>query len=96
MFCCFILVTVLSLLLHRSSGFAVCNLSVRSLTVIYTSAASVQCISLVTKGAVPFSCCDFFITGIYFGAVTVVHSVLPPFQRQLHTAWEEQPWPPLP
>lgn len=75
-FAYFILATVLHLPLCCNSGFAVCNLSVKPITLIYTSAAPVQFISLATKKAILFWCCDFFIIGIYLGTVTVVQSML--------------------
>ena len=53
-FAYFILATVLHLPLHCNSGFAVCNLTVKPIALIYTSAAPVQFISLATKEAALF------------------------------------------
>lgn len=84
--------------LHCKLAFAVCNLSVKPIVLIYTCAL-VQFISLVTKEAVLFCCCDFFIIEIYLGAVTVVQSMLTAPLNEEHgrsassQLWEEQCFP---
>lgn len=72
--------------LHCKSAFAVCNLSVKPVVLIYTSAL-VQLLSLVIKEAVLFCYCDFFIIGIYLRAVTLVQSVLAASLDEEHAAF---------